>query len=207
MGEGWKVMARGYRGMTPEQRLADRRERLLHAAYAQFAEPGFSDTTIERLCALARISNRAFYECFSGRHDLMRAVYERCVDETTAAVVRAMHAAPNALDARIEAGVREYVTFVMADRRRARIMNLEVRRADNSVHAFRRHKLSILAQMIEKSLPKCADDTPDNGHLLVLGVLGAVHELLLGLMTSPKPEELDEVIRTAVHIFRKSLGS
>jgi len=88
IGEGWKVMARGYRGMTPEQRLADRRERLLLAAYTQFADPGFSDTTIERLCTSARISNRAFYECFSGREDLMRAVYERCMDDATSAVSR-----------------------------------------------------------------------------------------------------------------------
>lgn len=199
-------MARGYRGMTPEERSAERRERLLLAAYGQFADPGFSDTTIERLCSVARISNRAFYECFSGRHDLMRAVYERCVEDTTTAVARAIRAAPATLDARIEAGVREYVTFVMADRRRARIMNLEVRRADDTVHAFRRQKLSALAQMVENSLSSFPGGVPDNAHLLILGVIGAVQELLLDHLTSPKPGPLGEVIRAAVDIFRKSLA-
>lgn len=204
IGEGWKVMARGYRGMTPEQRLADRRERLLSAAYTQFADPGFSATTIERLCTTARISNRAFYECFSGRDDLMRAVYARCVDETTAAVARAIQAAPDSVDARIEAAVREYVTFVMSDRRRARIMNLEVRRAGDTVHSFRQQKVSALAQMIEKSLAGFPGGLPENSHLLVVGVIGAIQELLLDRMTSAKPAPTDAVVRTAVTIFRRS---
>ena len=76
------MAGRDYRGMSAEERLADRRERLILAAYTLFANPGFHATTIERLCATARISNRAFYECFSGREALMRAVYDRCVEET-----------------------------------------------------------------------------------------------------------------------------
>jgi AcrR family transcriptional regulator len=198
-------MARGYRGMTPEERLADRRERLLLAAYTEFADPGFSETTIERLCAVARISNRAFYECFTGRQELMRAVFERCVDDTTAAVVQAMRAAPDTLDAQVEAGVRAYVRFVTADRRRARIMTLEVRRADDRVNAFRRQKLAVLAQMMEKALSEFPDGAPDNVRMLVLGVLGALQELLADYLASPKPEHLDEVIRTGAHMFRASL--
>lgn len=199
-------MARGYRGMTPEQRLADRRERLLSAAYTQFADPGFCDTTIERLCTSARISNRAFYECFSGREDLLRAVYERCVEETAAAVSRAIHAAPYSLDARIEAAIRAYVTFVMADRRRARIMNLEVRRAGDTVHYVRQQKVAALAQMIEKSLAGFPGGLPENSHLVVVGVIGAVQELLLDRMMSAKPAPIDAVINTAVTIFRKSFA-
>ncbi len=198
-------MARGYRGMTPEERLADRRERLLSAAYTQFADPGFSATTIERLCSTARISNRAFYECFSGREELMRAVYDRCVEDTKAAVYRAIHAAPDDPRAKMEAAVREFITFVMADRRRARIMTLEVRRAGDAVHAFRQRKISTLAQTIEKSLAGLPGGLPENSHLLVVGLIGAVQELLLDRMLSAKPAPLESVIDTAVTIFRKSL--
>jgi Transcriptional regulator len=197
-------MARGYRGMTPEQRLADRRERLLSAAYTQFADPGFSDTTIERLCTSARISNRAFYECFSGREDLMRAVYERCVEDTTAAVSRAIHAAPDSPEARVEAAIRAYVTFVMADRRRARIMNLEVHRAGDAVDYVRQQKVSALAQLIEKALTGFPGGAPENAHLVAVGVIGAVQELLLDRMMSAKPAPIDAVIDTAVNICRKS---
>src|SRR5690348_8866983 len=115
--------------MTAEQRLADRRERLVTAAYTLFSGVGFGATTIERLCASARISNRAFYECFTGREELMRAVYERCVEETVITVSKAIGEAGPDPDSRLCAGITAYITFVTRDIRRARILHLEVRRA------------------------------------------------------------------------------
>jgi len=132
-------------------------------------------------------------------------VYDRCVEDTKAAVYRAIHAAPDDPRAKMEAAVREFITFVMADRRRARIMNLEVRRAGDAVHAFRKRKISTLAQTIEKSLAGLPGGLPENSHLLVVGLIGAVQELLLDRMLSAKPAPLESVIDTAVTIFRKSL--
>ena len=200
------MTGREYRGMTADQRLADRRERLLSAGYVQFADPGFLFTTIERLCASARISNRAFYECFPGREELMRAVYERCVDETMAAVNRAVGSAPASLDARIEAGLREYITFVTRDVRRARIMNLEVRRAGDAVTRSRQRTVAAFARLIEKTAEDFPESLPEDPHLVVLGVIGAVQELLIEWVLATKPPPIERLIRAAVHIFRKSFS-
>ncbi|MCW2882975.1 MAG: putative transcriptional regulator, TetR family [Sphaerisporangium sp.] len=198
---------RDYRGMTAEQRLADRRERLQTAAYTLFAGAGFTATTIERLCAAARISNRAFYECFTGREDLMRAVYDRCVEETLVAVSKAIAGASPDLDSRIHAGIGEYITFVTRDARRARIMHLEVRRAGDILAVHRQRAVTGFAQIIEQTLGDLPGGLPARTHLLALGMVGAIQELLIEWVLADPSPPLEHLIETAVHIFRRSVGS
>lgn len=198
------MVGREYRGMSAEERLADRRERLLTAAYTLFANPGFHATTIERLCATARISNRAFYECFSGREDLMRAVYNRCVDETLASVATAIHRAPRTLDDRITAGVGEYIRFVTRDARRVRVMHLEVRRAGDVLSTARQHAVSSFRQMIEATVSDLPDKLPNDLHLLALGLIGAITELLIEWVLADPAPSIDMLIATSVRIFRHS---
>ncbi|GII75117.1 TetR family transcriptional regulator [Sphaerisporangium rufum] len=195
---------RDYRGMTAQQRLADRRERLLAAAYTSFARVGFTATTIERLCAAARISNRAFYECFTGREDLMRAIYERCVDETLLTVAKAIGEAPPDPGSRIKAGLGAYISFVTQDARRARIMHLEVRRAGDVLTAHRQRAVGAFAQIIEESLDGVPDLPPARMHLLALGLVGALQELLIEYVLAADPPPLEHLTETAVHIFTRT---
>ncbi|MEV4295525.1 TetR/AcrR family transcriptional regulator [Microbispora rosea] len=193
--------------MSAAERLADRRERLISAAYTLFAQPGFHATTIERLCATARISNRAFYECFSSREDLMRAVYERCIEETLRSVSEAIDTAPPTLDDRIVAGIAEYIRFVTKDVRRARLMHLEVRRAGNVLSGARQQAVASFTKVIESSARGAARMPPLDLHLLALGLIGAITELLIEwVMTEPSPPT-EQLIETAVYIFRRTFSS
>lgn len=201
------MAGRDYRGMSAAERLADRRERLISAAYTLFAQPGFHATTIEKLCATARISNRAFYECFSSREDLMRAVYERCIDETLAAVTKAIDKAPPTLDDQIAAGIAEYIRFVTKDVRRARLMHLEVRRAGNVLNAARQRAVASFTKVIESSV-RSADRTPPfDLHLLTLGLVGAITELLIEWVVSEPSPPTDQLVETCVYIFRRTFAS
>ncbi|GIH27088.1 hypothetical protein Aph01nite_53980 [Acrocarpospora phusangensis] len=190
--------------MSAEERLADRRERLILAAYTLFASPGFHATTIERLCATARISNRAFYECFSGREALMRAVYDRCVEETLQAITKAIDQAPPELDARIVAGITEYVKFVTADERRARIMHLEVRRAGDVLSNARQRAVLDFTKIIEGTVNDLPVHQPTELHLLSLALIGAVTELLIEWVVSDHPPATEVIVKTAVHVFRRA---
>jgi AcrR family transcriptional regulator len=201
------VDGRAYRGMSAAQRMADRRERLLGAAYTLFATRGFPNTTIERLCATARISNRAFYECFSGREDLLRAVYNRCVDETLQWVTNSISAAPASLQARIEAGIAAYIDFVTHDPRRARIMHVEVRRSGSLLDTARQRSVAAFARLIEEVLAEHPQVHPTNQRLLVLGMIGALQELLIEWVLAETPPATDELVGTAVHIFRRSFAA
>ncbi|WP_246075191.1 TetR/AcrR family transcriptional regulator [Nonomuraea terrae] len=196
---------RSYRGMTAEQRLADRRERLMTAAYTLYAKPGFMSTTIERLCSEARISNRAFYECFGGREELLQALHERCVEESLAVVAKALQEAPSTLGGRVKAGIRAYIEFATADWRRARIMHVEVRRSGDVLTLSRQRAVEAFARLIQDA----AEDFPKapalNRRLLALGVIGALQELLIEWLLSDDQPDIEELVAVAVHIFTRSL--
>ncbi|MFG3441808.1 TetR/AcrR family transcriptional regulator [Nonomuraea sp. NPDC047897] len=193
--------------MSAEQRLADRRERLMTAAYTLYAKPGFAATTIERLCSEARISNRAFYECFGGREELLQALHERCVDESLAQVTKALQEAPNTLDGRVEAGIRAYVEFATADWRRARIMHLEVRRSGDVLTTSRQRAVESFARLVEEASADFPARAAPSRRLVALGAIGALQELLIEWLLSEDPPELDELVDVATHIFRRSLGA
>ncbi|MFF4411055.1 TetR/AcrR family transcriptional regulator [Streptosporangium sp. NPDC001559] len=198
---------RPYRGMSAEERLAERRERLICAAYILYSDPGFPETTIERLCATARISNRAFYECFSGRTELMQALHERCVQEAVSAVAKAVEEAPDTLLGRVEAGITEYINFVTEDRRRARIMHLEVRRAGDCLTTSRQQAVRAFARIVAAGALGPPDTVGVNRHLLTLGMIGAVHELLIEWVLAEDPPPVSDLVGTAVHIFHRSFAT
>src|SRR5260370_198197 len=77
---------RTYRGMSPQERLTERRNRLLAAAFQQFGAKGYPATTIDALCADAHVSTRGFYECFSSREAMLAAVHEQITTEAMPAV-------------------------------------------------------------------------------------------------------------------------
>ncbi|GAB2920305.1 TetR/AcrR family transcriptional regulator [Nonomuraea fastidiosa] len=176
------------------------------AAYTLYAKPGFASTTIERLCSEARISNRAFYECFGGREELLQALHERCVDESLAVVAKAVQEAPATLDGRIKAGIRAYIEFATADWRRARIMHVEVRRSGDVLAMSRQRAIDAFARIVEDASADFPLATGLNRRLVALGAIGALQELLIEWLLGDDKPDIDELVDVAVHIFNRALG-
>lgn len=177
------------------------------AAYTLYAKPGFASTTIERLCSEARISNRAFYECFGGREELLQAIHERCVDESLNAVSKALQDAPNTLDGRIRAGIHAYIEFATADPRRARIMHVEVRRSGDVLTHARQRAIDSFARLVEEASADYPAPAPLNRHLLALAMVGALQELLIEWVLGDPQPSLEQLVGVAVHIFSRSLSA
>lgn len=176
------------------------------AAYTLYAKPGFTATTIERLCSEARISNRAFYECFGGREELLQALHERCVDESLAVVAKAVQDAPATLDGRVKAGIRAYIEFATADWRRARIMHVEVRRSGDVLALSRQRAIGSFAKLVEEASADFPLAGGLNRRLVALGAIGALQELLIEWLLADDQPEIDELVEVAVHIFNRALG-
>lgn len=70
-------MARGYGGVGPEQRRAERREKLLAAALELFTSRGYQQSKITELCALAGVSTRNFYEEFASKEQVLLTLHAR----------------------------------------------------------------------------------------------------------------------------------
>lgn len=176
------------------------------AAYTLYAKPGFAATTIERLCSEARISNRAFYECFGGREELLQALHERCVEESLSVVAKALQEAPGTLDGRVKAGIRAYIEFATADWRRARIMHLEVRRSGDVLAVSRQRAVDSFARLVEEASADFPQTPALNRRLVALGVIGALQELLIEWLLADEQPTVDELVDVAGYIFIRSLG-
>ncbi len=103
---------RVYGGRSAQERRQDRRARLLAAALDLFGTDGFPSTTIERLCAVANIATRSFYEEFASREDLLRTVYDELVVAATARIVGALEEQDGTLDERVRRAVGAYLGYV-----------------------------------------------------------------------------------------------
>ena len=119
---------RPYGGLTPAERLAQRRQSFLDAGLAIFGTTGYRTATVRALCRAAGLTDRYFYESFAGIEDLLLAVYQRAFEQLETAVTGALGSAPmtpegilQALRAGLDA------TYTMAaDPRVARVCWLEV---------------------------------------------------------------------------------
>src|ERR1700676_2886142 len=86
--------SRLYRGVSPSERRAQRRDRLLQAGLEVFGTNGYAASSIRAICAEASLNSRYFYESFSGREELLYHVYTDIVHEIASAVLTATaHAA------------------------------------------------------------------------------------------------------------------
>jgi AcrR family transcriptional regulator len=65
-----------WRGRSPAQRSATRRQQLLEAGLGVFGTIGWRQSTVRGICVAAGLSERYFYESFPSRDELLLAVYE-----------------------------------------------------------------------------------------------------------------------------------
>jgi AcrR family transcriptional regulator len=132
------AVTRTYRGLTADQRAADRRARLVAAGRRAFAGAGYAATTIEALCRAANVTARHFYEHFASREALLLAVYEEVLEGHRGAVARGLADAPeDTLEPRVRAAIAAAVGAWTADRGTARIAFIEVVGVSATVEARR----------------------------------------------------------------------
>jgi AcrR family transcriptional regulator len=67
------TVVRPYKGVSAEERRAERRARLIEACLDVVAAGGILGTSVERVCAEAQLTKRYFYESFPDRDALLLA--------------------------------------------------------------------------------------------------------------------------------------
>lgn len=120
------VAPRPYGGVSAAERQAQRRERLIEAAYDVFGREGVRNTTMRLICAQARLTERYFYEHFANVENVFMAVHKRVSGQVGTEIMKQVMAAP-ADDpvAQTRAGLRAFFEFIKADPRRAQILLLD----------------------------------------------------------------------------------
>lgn len=196
---------RAYGGLTADARDTLRRRQLVAAGIDQFGTAGYPATTIESLCAAARVSTRDFYTYFATKQDLLLAVYDQIIAETLRAVTAAVTtAADNPLDS-AHAGLSAFVNAMVRDERWARINFIEIVGVSTRAEVRRREAIHDFADLIKSftepfvalGLVDAAALTP----IRCIAIVGAVHETLTDWMMLSRRPPLELVISELTALF------
>ncbi len=190
-----------YRGVSAEARAAERRERLLEATLAVWAEPDVS-TTMTNVCARAGLSERYFYESFTNLDAAQTAVLDRVAVEIEEATHRAAEAAGADPAGRAMASVGAFVQMLVDDPRKGRVAIVEAaamaslrpRRAELLRHFA--HRTADAARELDLSPRSGADD-----ELVGLLFIGGVAELVTAWLDGAVEATPDDLVAVASRSF------
>jgi len=196
---------RRYRGLTPEQLRAERRERLLSAALDLFATRGYANSPIETICSTARVATRHFYEQFDGREALLQALLGEIIDEISRRVGRVLENDTVVLDKRVDNGIAETVSYLLDDPRRARVVCIECVGVSQAMEQYRREVIHEFASLIKQYAEVLADIgvMPQRDYTLPsVAAVGMLLELLEEWLTTEHDLTPQDMVREIILIFR-----
>ncbi|WP_082282086.1 TetR/AcrR family transcriptional regulator [Mycobacterium colombiense] len=116
---------RVYGGATGEQRIAERRRKLIEAGMNLFGSAGSASVRVKDVVVEAGLTERYFYESFSDLDALFDAVLELANDAVESAVNAAVVYAPDDAVSRISVVLRTTADTLAGDPRMIRIIFIE----------------------------------------------------------------------------------
>jgi AcrR family transcriptional regulator len=194
---------RRYRGVTPSERRAQRRERFLEAGLELFGTQGYAGTSIRALSALASLNTRYFYESFTSREDLLYYVYRGIVRDIATRAAQAV-AEADTIEGNSRAGLRAGWTALTEDRRKARVVALEVVGVSDRLERLRRDTRHALADlMVQQALSVAPSDIRLrlDPVLTARSLMGGVVEVLADWINGDVDASVDEVVEHFTQLF------
>ncbi|HMY27516.1 MAG TPA: TetR/AcrR family transcriptional regulator [Agitococcus sp.] len=187
-----KTPKRGYGGRSAEQLAQERYERLMASALELFGTVGYLPTTVEKLCAHAKVTPRHFYEHFKDREAILIAVFNDILQQSKHAVLSQMLNGELSLEQRFVAGVNAFLSAHLEDLRRVKITTQEILGVSQRVEAARNAAITEFALLIESYLGLwvAAGKLPARNYkVLAFGLVGAMHELQIAWLNKQVPQE------------------
>jgi len=167
-----------YAGRTPEQRRAQRRQRLIAAALDLIGEGGIAAVKVRVVSERAGLNDRYFYESFADCDQLVLAVFDDRSAAGLAAVTSALLLAPTEARARGLGVIAAAVAFIDDDPRHRRLF-LESQATDG-LRARRGQLVGILARMVVAQARELLGDhvaAQRNTELAALTVVSGLFDL------------------------------
>lgn len=197
-------LQRNFRGLAPEARRGKRRAQLVEAAIEAFGQRGFHAVTVREICVGARLTERYFYESFSGLDALFAATLQHLNAELHAATLRVI-AAPQADPAALaEAALRVFLDYVRDDPRRARIMLVDAVSIGHDTRriaeAATRGYVNLMSGFIRALMPQAAALGLDP-ELIATGLVGANIHVATRWLHERCATPLEEVLSNLMAIY------
>ena len=191
---------RPYKGVPAEQRIAERRAKLVQAGLELFGTRGIAATRVDDVCAEAGLTKRYFYESFASLDELAVAAVDEAIGALALVVVPAV----------AEHGWRNprpvfdaFAAGLLADPRTVRLLITETQ---HPALAAKRQQLIELAVDLWLEADQGTDPAPEHlapQRLLAHAMAGAAGEVALAWGNGRIDLSLDEMIGHLVRIFER----
>jgi AcrR family transcriptional regulator len=194
---------RRYRGLSVAERHAQRRERLLDAGLELFGTQGYAGSSIRAVSAAASLNSRYFYESFSSREDLLYHVYQRAVADVAAAVLEAT-AQADTVEAQARAGLQASWLVLIEDRRKARVILLEVVGVSERLERVRRENRHAFADILVRNAMSLAGGNVKlrmDPVLTARSLMGAAMEVLVDWIHGDVHASREEIVEHLTHMY------
>lgn len=196
-----------YRGATAAERATERRSRLLDAGLTVWAEAG-TRTTMTAVCAEAGLSERYFYESFTGLDALLEAVLNQIAVEIEDTSRSAAEAAGDDPEARMRASIGAFVRLLVEDPRKGRVAivesvafpHLRRRRTELLRHLAHESALEVRTWLGDSGRSRAADET--SGLLFIGGMAELVTAWLDGAIEVSAEEMVEAACRALRGLYR-----
>jgi len=189
--------SRAYRGVSTEQRRAERRAKLIAAAIAVYGERGYRQATVKAVCEAAGLTERYFYESFENSEALLVASFNAVTYAVFDEITAAARAAGRGRVARGRAMLDAYFGALQRSPDAARVYLVEIRGVSREVDkAFDAALRAIGAEVARHMAPGGAP----SDELLQAGVVGGVMHIALRWIDAGYQPPLAVVTDTALRL-------
>jgi AcrR family transcriptional regulator len=175
----------------------------MEAGLELFGTLGYAHTSVRAISAAASLNSRYFYESFSSGEDLLYAVYERITSDIFTRASEAT-ARESTLEAQAQAGLRAAWTVVTEDRRKARIVAIEVVGVSDRLEELRHQTRRVLAQLTADNARRLAGSGVRlrlDPVLTARFLMGGVVEILMEWINGNLNTSADEVVEHFTALF------
>ena len=205
--DGASTATRVYGGLTGEERVAERRGKLIEAGMVLFGSGGSVQVRVKDIVVEAGLTERYFYESFSDLGDLFDAVFEDAAEVLESKVKAADPETSGDTLARVAIVLRTTVNTLTADPRMIRIFFVEAlgkggRPASRHGHILNRATGHVLQWPSPED--RLLLEAPAEDQMKAFALSGAASELLVAWaegVLEVTPSELSDFL---VGLYRRS---
>jgi AcrR family transcriptional regulator len=190
------TVTRPFRGVSASERRADRRRRLVAAAYELVGRDGAAHLGVGDVCAAAGLTKRYFYESFASLDDLGAAVVSWAIDVM---VERVEPFRPGTVGGSVYAGLNAFIAALLDDRCLSRVLITETQAGPLSPFRTRIVEAGVASLLPVDELADIA--SLDHRRFIAYAQMGALSELCWAWHEGKVMMERDELVERLVNLF------
>jgi AcrR family transcriptional regulator len=192
-----------YRGISPTERRARRRARLLEAGLELFGTDGYADSSVRAVCAEASLNSRYFYESFTDREDLLYHVYKGAVSAIAENVLEAT-GRESTIEGQARSGLRAAWRTVADDPRRAKVIGIEVVGVSGRLERLRRENRHAFAEILMQNAQMVTSGAVElrmDPLLTARSLMGAFVDLQVDWINGDVDASIEELVEHFTKLF------